>query len=58
MSAGTWEGLFEFIMWKSVLLLGMTRALDFIEDLCNASRFACLKKNADELADDVRQHIS
>ena len=42
-----WEGLFEFVAWKSTLLVGAERALTLLEDLCDAARFECIAPRAD-----------
>mmetsp|Transcript_50957 Transcript_50957/g.84460 ORF Transcript_50957/g.84460 Transcript_50957/m.84460 type:complete len:279 (+) Transcript_50957:1073-1909(+) len=41
-----WEGLFEFLAWKSILLVGADKALTLLEDLCDASRFECIEAPA------------
>lgn len=37
-----WEGLFEFIAWKAVLLVGHERARTLLDDLCDPARFECI----------------
>ena len=40
-----WEGLFEFVVWKAILLVGPRGALTFLQDLCDSSRFACIESD-------------